>query len=131
MQYLAEIIQTSPLTIHFSFHNPEDNDGPAYVPKLLRPLGYFVSLEMKEGQKTLYRTHQPKVKLKLHPDRAESYYALEPGYTYGVVLQAEEFKASPGDYQLDISYSNQQFKGFPGHPLGEMTFQTTLPVHID
>ncbi len=131
MQFLAEIIQTTPLTIHFSLYNPSDSEGPCYVPRMLGPLGYFVHVEVSLGKTLVYRTRKPKVKLKLHPDRAESYCALEPGYTHGIVFEIDAFEPAPGDHRLTLSYSNLQFDGFPGHALGAMTYTVTLPLYID
>ena len=131
MQYLAVILQASPLTIHFGFYNPEDSEDPCYVPRMLDPLGYFVSLDVRDGKTSVYRTERPKVRLKLHPDRAESYHALEPGYTHGIVFEIDDFEPDPGSYSLKLTYSNRQFNGFPGHPLGEMTYKATLPLYID
>jgi len=131
MHYLAAITETSPLTFHFSIHNPGEANGPIYVPKLLGPFGYFIEVEAKDTEdQTVYRSTKPKVRLKLHPSRQESYYALEPGYTHGIVFQVEEMGQAAGDYHLKLTYSNMEFTGFSGHSLGEMSFETILPFHI-
>lgn len=131
MHYLAAITETRPLTFHFSIHNPGDANGPICVPKLLGPFGYFIEVEAKDAQdKTVYRSTKPKVRLKLHPSRPESYDFLEPGYTHGVVFQVDEMGQVAGDYNLKLTYSNMEFRGFPQNPLGEMSFETILPFHI-
>ncbi len=131
MHYLAAITETRPLTFHFSIHNPEDAGGPMYVPKPLGPFGYFIQVEANDAEdKTVYRSTKPKVRLKLHPSRPESYDALEPGYTRGIVFQVEGLGQLEGDYHLKLTYSNLDFKGFPGHWLGEMSYETSLPFHI-
>jgi hypothetical protein len=131
VQYLATITQTTPLTIHFSLYNPAESEGPVDVPRLLGPLGYFVSVEiMDENHQVVYQSYPPKVKLKLDPSRPESYQVLEPGYTYGIVLKVEDFQPAPGDYQLSVAYSNQNFRGYPGHELGEMAYRATLSFHL-
>lgn len=127
MQYLVSITRILPLTIHFSLYNPHDSDGPVYIPRLLGPLGYFVSLEITdEDNKVVYHSEKPKAKLKLHPSRSTSYQALEPGYTYGIVFEVEDFRPTPGRYEISIAYSNQEFRGFPGNELGQMTYLTKL-----
>lgn len=131
MQYLVETIETSPLTFHFSFYNPEHSEEIIYVPKLLRPLGYFIRLQVKEGMNILYQTNKPKVKLKLHPGRRDSYLAIEPGYSYGAILKVEDFLVPSGIYHLHLTYSNDEFKGFRNHSLGEMEYETMLPIHVD
>ena len=131
MQYLAAITETHPLAFHFSMHNPDNADGPVYVPKLLGPLGYFIEVEAKNSDgKTVYRSIKPKVRLKLHPSRPESYDLLEPGYTHGIVLQEEELGGDAGQYSLKLTYSNMEFKGFPGHLLEEMAFEANLAFNI-
>ncbi len=131
MLYLAEIVRNVPLTVHFSLCNPSEASEPAYAPRLLGPLGYFVKIEISDGNQISYLTHQPKADFKLRPDRSESYLALEPGYTHGIVFVLEEFKPSPGYYQLILSYSNREYEGCPNAPVGELFFRTELPVHID
>jgi len=132
MQYLVALTQTRPIAIHFSFYQPPEREAPVYVPKLLGPLGAFVQVEVRREKKgVVYQSQKPKINLKLHPSRAESYHLLEPGYTYGIVLQVEELQLEPGDYQLYLSYSNLPFQGFPGYTLGELSYSTTLSFQVD
>src|SRR5437870_872365 len=91
MQCLVAITRTRPLTVHFSLYNPPGSEGPVYIPRLLVPLGAFVSLKVTDLlDQVVFETFPPKLNLKLHPSRPESYFALEPGYTYGVVLEAKD-----------------------------------------
>lgn len=134
MQYLAAITQARPLTVNFSLYNPPDSDGPLYVPRLLTPLGSFVRLQVTDArEQVVYETERSKIKLKLDPSKAESYYSLEPGYTYGAVfeLDKEELALPAGEYQLQLTYSNLQFQGFEGHPIGELRHETTLPFRSE
>ena len=131
MDYLVSIVRPSPLVIHFSFHNANGDAMPAFVPRLIGPLGYFISLEITaENGAVVYETFKPKIKLKLHPDRQESYLALESGYTYGSVLTVEDFSPSPGAYRIALAYSNEGFRGFPGHALGEMRYRTEMAFEV-
>jgi len=67
-------------------------------------LGYFISLEVfDQDSLQVYQTYRPKVKPKLDPSRAESYIALEPGYTCGISLALEGFDPELGIYQVAIS----------------------------
>src|ERR671923_3084039 len=100
MQYLATIAGTRPLAIHFSLYNPPESDGPVYVPRLLGPLGAFIGIEVMDAARTsVYQSKKPKLGLKLHPARAESYHILDPAYTYGIVLTVADLRLAPGDYQ--------------------------------
>lgn len=127
MDYLATIIKTSPLKLHFCFHNPSDAGGPAYVPRILGPLGYFVELEIfNQYDELVHETFAPKIKLKLNPKKQESYISIDPGYTYGSVLEIEDFTPVPGNYQVALTYSNQEFDGFKNNSLGEMQYQTKI-----
>jgi hypothetical protein len=132
MQCLVAIIRARPLTVHFSLYNPADSNGPVYIPRLLTPLGAFVSFQVVDlVEHVVYETLLPKFKPKLDPSRAESYYPLEPGYTYGIVLETEDANdVAPGNYQLHMRYSNLQFRGTEEHPLGEMSYNAVLPLHL-
>lgn len=135
MQCLVVVTSTKPLNFHFSLYNPQedssDSDGAVYVPRLLAPLGTFVSVQVTraDGQ-VVYESARSKIKLKLDPSKSESYYALDPGYSYGIVLEVEEddMNLPPGEYQMHVVYSNLQFQGFAGHHIGEMSYHTTLPL---
>ncbi len=97
MNYLVNIISAQPLTLHFSLHNPAQAGGATLVPRMLEPLGAFVSVVVRgsEGNEVC-RTHPPKFTPKLKPSQASSYMELEPGYSYGVVLVVEDCELRPG-----------------------------------
>lgn len=131
MNFLVSIIQTQPVSFHFSFFNPRHSEETIYVPRALRPLGYFIRLKItNQDNVKVFQTEVPKAKPKMHPDRLESYLAIDPGYSYGAVLQVEDFKPGPGIYELSLSYSNQEYRGFAAQPLGEITYQTKLSFHV-
>lgn len=129
MHYLTTVAAVHPLTLHFSLHNA--SDAPAYVPRLLTPLGAFVSVMIRDAKgAVVYHTEAPKMKLKLDPLRDASYLELEAGYSYGAVFVLDEAKLVPGDYHLDIAYSNAQFQGTSGIPVGMLAYHTLLPLHV-
>ena len=131
MEYLISILKASHFLVFFSFHNPDTNLEAAYVPKPLEPLGYYIAVEVFDRDSVqVYQTYRPKVKPKLDPSRAESYIALEPGYTYGISLELEGFDPKPGIYQIAITYSSQQFQGFDGHPLGEILHREVVSLEV-
>jgi hypothetical protein len=132
MRYLVAVTETHPLSIHFSLHNPPGSDEAIYVPKPLGPLGAFVRVAVEDADgDVVHRTVIPKIRLKLDPNKAESYLVLEPGYTHGVVLTVEGLRLEPGDYRLRVEYSNLPYRGFAGHPLGELAHDVTLPLRVD
>ena len=131
IEFHSHLVRTKPLAIHYYFYNPEGSDEIYYVPRTLRPLGAFISLEITDDQgESVFRTLKPKLKLKLDPTWKDSYQSLEPAYTFGAILTAETADLPPGDYQVEIAYSNLVYTGFPGHDLGEMNFRETLDLHI-
>jgi len=131
MKFLVSVVETQPVVLHFSIVNPRTSEKTIYVPRLLRPLGYFIRLKISDFEDRLvYRTHVPKAKPKLHPDRQDSYLAIDPGYSYGAVLEVEDFTPAAGTYQLALSYSNREYLGFSDHPLGEITCRIKLSFEV-
>ena len=132
MRYFVSVIESRPLRIHFSLHNPPESEAPVYVPKPLGPLGAFVRLAVADAtDQVVYRSATPKIALKLDPARPESYLALDPGYTHGIVLDVADLRLPPGDYRLHLTYSSLPYRGFPDHPPNELTHETTLPLRLD
>lgn len=125
---LVTILNNQPLAIHFSLYNPPGSTRAAYIPRVLGPLGAFVNIEVLDASdRVIFKSTKPKAALKLHPDRAESYLALEPGYSCGIVLVIDNLKVPPGEYRLHVSYSNQPFRGIPDRPVGDLDFEMTQP----
>ena len=131
MNYLVNIIGAQPLTLHFSLHNPEQAGGATLVPRMLEPLGAFVSVVVRgsEGNEVC-RTHPPKFTPKLKPSLASSYMELEPGYSYGVVLVVEDCALAPGNYEVEVSYTNRDYRGPDGNAIGALTHAKTLPLRV-
>jgi len=129
MHCLITVAAVHPLTLHLSLHN--DGAAPRYVPRLLTPLGAFVSVTIRDAKEAVvYQTEMPKMKLKLDPSRDASYLELEAGYSYGAVFVLDDATLVPGEYHLDIAYSNGQFQGTSGIPVGVLAYRTLLPLHV-
>jgi len=127
VEYQVEIVRTSPLTVHFSLHNPADAE-PRRVPRLLTPLGAFVGLEVRNADKAVvYASPTVKLRPKLHPDHPESYLVLDPAYTYGVMLTVGDLILRRGVHELMVSYSNAPYTGPADNPVGPLHFVATLP----
>jgi hypothetical protein len=56
--------------------------------------------------------------------------ALDPGYSYGVLLECDVPSLQPGEYHVDVSYSNLQFRGFAGHFFGDQRCHTSISVTV-
>jgi|BogFormECP12_OM2_1039638.scaffolds.fasta_scaffold05381_5 hypothetical protein len=129
MHCLVTVAAVHALTLHFSLHN--EGAVPGYVPRLLTPLGAFVSVTIRDVKgAVVYQTETPKMKLKLDPSRDASYFELEAGYSYGAVFVLDDATLVPGEYHLDIAYSNGQFQGTSGTPVGVLEYHTLLPLHV-
>ena len=127
MHCLMEIVNTHPLTLHFNLYNPPEAAAPVYVPRSLKPLGAFVQAEVRDrDDAVVHKTQPPKFAPKLDASQAMSYVAIDPGYSYGVLLEFDDLPLPPGDYRMEVSYSNLQFRGFPGHDLGDQRCQTSI-----
>ncbi len=131
MEYIAEIVQNAPLTVHFSLCNPAKASGPVYAPRLLAPLGYFVKIEVSDGNKIVFLVREPKADFKVRTDQDEAYVVLNPGYTHGIAFVLDDFKPDVGYYQLRLSYSNREYTGAPDAPVGELSYRTEVPMYID
>ena len=132
MNYLISVIRTEPLTIHFSIQNPDHVEDPVLLPRMLEPLGAFVSVVVygPEGAEVC-RTHQPKFTPKLKPSQADSYVELDPGYSYGVVFEIDDCKLPPGNYEMEVLYSNLDYQGTEERPIGELSHRAKLPLVVD
>lgn len=123
MQCLLEVVESGPLVVRFSLFNPATAKSAQLVPRTLVPIGLFVTLAVRdESGEELYKSERPKAHLKLHPDRAESYLSLEPGYSFGALLSVEEdeLHLGPGHYKLSATYTNGVFKGPNDAPIGSL-----------
>ena len=132
MECLAAIVTTRPLALHVSLYNPSTAATGLYVPRSLKPLGAFMHVTVRDSSGTsVFETQLPKFAPKLEVSDAESYVALEPGYSYGVVLVCDRALLPPGDYHAEVSYSNLQFRGFSGHFIGDQKCHTSISIKVE
>jgi len=128
MEYLTRVVRSRPLTIHFCLFNPQRTGRPVYIPRTLGPLGVFVTLEVRDASGELvYDGPTVRATHRLAPSDPGSYHELEAGYTFGVMLEVDDFDPPAGEYQLRVQYANRPFSGTPSTPVGALTFETTLP----
>jgi hypothetical protein len=131
MECLVAIVTTHPLALHVSLYNPPTAATSLHVPRSLKPLGAFMHVEVRDRSGTLvYETQPPKFAPKLEVSHAESYVALEPGYSYGVLLECDAPPLPPGDYRVEVSYSNLQFRGFSDHFIGDQRCHTLISITV-
>ncbi len=131
VRHAVSVIGLRPLTIQFSLFNPGDSEGPAYVPLLLVPLGVFIRMRIDDASgQTVYRNPVTKATFTYHPDDAESYLELQPGYSYGTVIVPEHLDLAPGRYTLHLEYANRQYRGTPTTPVGELNAMAEVPFEV-
>jgi hypothetical protein len=131
MDYRVEVIGTAPLALRFGFVQPSEAGGPALVPRLIHPAGYFVEAALRSlGGEEVFRTTRPKAKLKLRPEREESYLELNPGYAYEAVLRLDTDRLRSGDYVLRVEYSNHEFEGPRSSPIGPLHHVEEIDVSV-
>jgi hypothetical protein len=131
MEYLARVIDSRPLTIHFCLYNPLRTGRPVYIPRTLAPLGVFVTLEIRDASDNIvYDGPTVRATHRLAPADPRSYQELESGYTSGVVLVVDDFEPPPGAYEVRLRYTNQPFSGTPATPVGALAYETTLPFTV-
>jgi hypothetical protein len=132
MEYLIEVLGSRPLRFRFSLFQPDGSDTTAFVPRVLRPLGYFVRASVRTlGGETVFSTTEPKQKPKLRPESEDSYLELGPGYSYGAVLEGDAFEGPGGPYLLSIQYSNREYVGTEARPVGTLHYETTVDLPVD
>jgi hypothetical protein len=132
MECLAAIVTTHPLTMHISLHNPPTATSSIHVPRSLKPLGAFMHVKVSDRSGALvYETQLPKFAPKLETSHAESYVEIEPGYSYGVLLECDAPPLQHGYYRVEVSYSNLQFRGFAGHFIGDQRCYTSIIITVD
>lgn len=130
VEYCVEVRASRPLVVDFAILNPPGADGAVRVPRLLLPPGAFVELVVRRGAKEVWRTHRPKLHLKLDPSRPEAYLALEPGHSYGARLETDA-PLEPGEHLLDVSYSSAPFDGDGGPGSGPLRHRATLSLRVE
>lgn len=89
-------------------------------------------IEVRDSSGSLvYETQPPKFAPKLEISHPESYIGLEPGYSYGVLLECDAPPLPPGDFRVEVSYSNLQFRGFSGNFIGDQKCHTSINVTLE
>lgn len=120
-ELLVHLVRSAPLHLQVSLHQPSRADRSAWVPRLLEPLGAFLAVRVRSTSGSLvYETSVPKFKPKLRPDRDASYLALEPGYTYGIVVELDLPDVTPGRYRVQVQYTNLMYRGTADRPVGTL-----------
>ncbi len=129
VQLLASVQASDPLQVHVSLANPEDADTRAAIPRVLEPLGAYITMEVRDAAgEILCQTRRPKFTPKLRPDSDEAYLLLEPGRSRGVLLTWEDCSLSPESQVLHVRYRNEDYQGTPDRPVGTLTLEATLPL---
>ena len=132
LECLATIATINPLALHVSLQNPPTAATAVHVPRSLKPIGAFMEVKVRDQSgAVLYETQPPKFAPKLEPDHEQSYVAIEPGYSYGVLLHCDVQPLPPGDYRVEVVYSNLEFRGFPGFFLGDQRCCSSISVRVE
>jgi hypothetical protein len=125
----ARIAATNPLVLQVSLINSLDAAGSVFVPRLLTPLGAFVKVTVvDEAGDVMWASRAPKLALKLHPERLESYVELGRGYSYGITFRLPDLPRSPERCEVRVSYSNGSFTGTRDHPIGALSYEAAISV---
>ncbi len=133
IELLVEVLDTDPLRLHVSLQLPDAAAEPVWVPRLLRPVGAFVRVDVRTtAGDSLFATDVPKFKPKLKPSRNDSYLPLDPGYSYGTVfdLDLDLDEITRGAYLIEVSYTNLVYQGTEDRPVGELALSTSCEVTL-
>ncbi|BAK37252.1 hypothetical protein MLP_42380 [Microlunatus phosphovorus NM-1] len=133
IELLVEVLDTDPLRLHVSLQLPDAAAEPVWVPRLLRPVGAFVRVDVRNtAGDSVFATDVPKFKPKLKPSRNDSYLPLDPGYSYGTVLNLDLDldEITRGAYLIEVSYTNLVYQGTEDRPVGELALSTSCEVTL-
>lgn len=112
--------------LHVGLVNPAAADASRLVPRLLTPLGIWITVAVFDRSgAVIWESTRPKAGLKLHPMRRESYLELAPGYGYGVDLQLPDVPPEEAA-EIRVSYSNEPFTGPRKQPIGTLEYTTIV-----
>jgi hypothetical protein len=129
LELRAWLLAGDQLGIHVDLVNPTAAVEPRLVPRLMTPLGLLVGVTvLDEDGGMLWASTRPKAKLKLHPQRRESYIELAPGYSYGVEFRLPRVPADRAESvtEIRLTYTNGPFTGPRKHPIGTLDLETTI-----
>lgn len=131
VELLVEVLGTDPLRLHVSLHQPDSATEAAWVPRLLHPIGAFVSVDIRDtAGESVFATDVPKFKPKLKPSREESYLRVDPGYSYGTVFDLDLGQVTIGSYVIEVGYTNLDYQGTTDRPIGELAFTASCEVTL-
>ena len=131
VELLVEVLDTDPLRLHVSLRLPDAAAEPVWVPRLLRPIGAFIRVDIRDtADESVFATDVPKFKPKLKPASDESYLSLDPGYFYGTVVDLDVGQVSTGKYAIEVSYTNLDYQGSADRPVGELSLSTSREVTL-
>ncbi len=123
----AWLLDEPQFAFYFALGNPNTANSAVLVPRVLAPLGAFVSVKIVDSSgQSVYETNPPKFTPKLDPQSHDAYVSLEPGYGYGTTFVDPAVSLPAGTYDVKISYSNLYFRGFTEHQLGEQRCSCVL-----
>jgi len=131
IELLVEVLDADPLRLHVSLQLPAAAAEPVWVPRLLRPIGAFLRVDVRTtAGDSLFATDVPKFKPKLKPSRNDSYLPLDPGYSYGTVFDLDLDEITRGAYLIEVSYTNLVYQGTEDRPVGELALSTSCEVTL-
>lgn len=131
MEYLTAVVELQPLSIHFSLLNPSGATASVWVPRMLEPLGAFVTITVTDAMGAVRcQTHRPKFTPKLKATEANAYLELVPGQSHGALFTVEDCALAPGAYRVTVSYSNLDYRGTAEVPIGALSYQTTIALTL-
>lgn len=131
MEYLTAVVERQPLTIHFSLLNPTGAPAAIWVPRMLEPLGAFVTVTVRDGMGAVVcQTHRPKFTPKLKPSADDAYLELVPGQSHGALLTVDDCALAPGAYRVTVGYTNLDYRGTTARPIGALSYETTLALSL-
>jgi hypothetical protein len=126
----AWVVDGPQFSFTFVLDNPSGSASALIVPRVLHPLGAFVTFQVVDAAgAAVYETNPPKFTPKLDPQSRDAYLSIDPGYGYATTFVDPELSLPAGAYQVKIAYSNLYFRGFAEHQLGEQRCSTTLAYH--
>lgn len=131
MQCVATVEKTTPLTIHVSLRQDADATGPLLVPRVLEPLGTFVSMSIiDDAGEVAFETRPVKFTPKLAPSDARAYVELDPGYAWGRSFVLDRAALGAGTYELQVEFSNLSFQGPTDRHVGALACGTRLAFEM-
>lgn len=131
MQCVATVEKTTPLTIHVSLRQDAGASAPVLIPRVLEPLGTFVTMSIVDGAgAVVFETRPLKFTPKIAPSDPRAYVELDPGYAWGRTFVLDRAALGAGRYQLQVEFSNLFFQGPPDRPAGALSCDTSVAFEL-